>query len=159
MAGISGYGSDVNFKAWGPEWHGWIEKLQGAARGDSEQERQDNLHTRLTAARRMVKLLRRQNYAIPLNLFEGTGENAVQGLRRSAASSLLMHHETERIQALVSAYFAELPFEQMLARLYCQLRFAAPLRSGEADVLTLDALSELDPVSYTHLTLPTNREV
>ena len=146
---LTAFGADVDFRAWSHEWHSFIEKVGLAATGDTELERQENLGKRLTAAKRLVSMLRQENYSIPVDLFDGVNESPGNGRRRSAASTLLMQEDKARILELVSDHFADLPFEQSLATLYGQLRFAAPLRSGEAEVLALDALSELDQLIVT----------
>lgn len=146
---LTAFAADIDFKAWSREWHSFIEKVEEAARGETELERKENRAKRLTAAKRLVKRLRQEKYTIPLDLFDGVDESEGNGRRRSAASALLMQSDKNRILALVSEHFVDLPFEQSLATLYCELRFAAPLRSGEAEVLTLDAVSELDQLIVT----------
>ena len=146
---LTAFAADIDFKVWRQEWHSFIEKVEEAATGETELQRLENRAKRLTAAKRLVKRLRQENYAIPLDLFSGADESVGNGLRRSASSTLLMQSDKDRIIELVSDHFADLPFEQSLATLYGELRFAAPLRSGEAEVLSLDAVSELDQLIVT----------
>ena len=144
------YGGDIDFRAWHQEWHNFICDVEDAATGETVSQRKENRATRLIAAKRMVETLRGINYSIPNDLQIGNEEGPQgDGMRLSAASTLILQSDKERVFKLVSVYFSELPFEQQLAELYTELRFALPLRSAEAEALALSAVSELDQLVIT----------
>jgi len=151
------YSGDIDFRTWHQEWYSFINAVEEAATGETNLQRLENRTNRLTAAKRVIDVLRSSDYAIPTDLkIESEDGPHADGMRNSAASTLLLQGDKVRVLKLVSDYFSDLPFEQQLAQLYIELRFALPLRSAEVEVLALSAVSELDqlvvtPEGFDHL--------
>ncbi len=118
-------------------WHDFFKYLETSVRAPTMEKRAEIIKDRQTAARRFVKLLATLGYNIPAILLDSGDEVRHDGMRRSAASTLLLETDQKRTTSLMARHFAEIPLTRMLAPVYADLRFEAPLRSIEAAVVPL----------------------
>ncbi len=116
-------------------WHDFFAYLKTSARAKTPEKLAELIKDRHTAARRFVKILAALGYNIPQDLLDAGDEVRHDGMRNSAASTLLLEADRRRTTSLMARHFAQIPLTRLLAPLYSELRFECSLRSIEAAVL------------------------
>jgi len=133
---------DDNMREWHEEWYDFFAFLRATAPGDTPEQKKAAGVTRTTAATRFVRTLAEIGYPIPQALLDEPVVRGLDGMRRSAASTLLLQSDRDRVTRIMAGHFAEDPLWGRLAPLYCALRWHFAFRSIEAAVLPLDAIDE-----------------
>lgn len=138
-----------NPRDWDAEWFDFIDMVRKPHGIKTTENSLEKIEERLTAAKRFVGKLKSVGYAIPDDLFENFPSAGADGMRRSAASSLILDTDRVATRSLMINHFGECPLESRLAGLYVDLRFGASSRSIEAAVLPLDAIDEFNNLVVT----------
>ena len=133
---------DDNMREWDEEWFDFFAFLRATVKGETKEERETARATRTVAAKRFVRTLATLGYSIPDELLDAPVARGVDGMRKSAASTLLLESDRQRATRLMAQHFAEGALEALLTPLYCELRWAFAFRSIEVGVLPLDALDD-----------------
>lgn len=131
---------DEDMREWEEEWFDFFAFLRATVKGETKEQKEAARITRTVAATRFVKTLATLGYPIPDELLDVPVARRMDGMRKSAASTLLLESDRQRATRLMSHHFAEGALEAILAPLYCELRWAFAFRSIEVGVLPLDAI-------------------
>ncbi len=141
------------------EYEDWVELAKEAI--DSEKSETAEVardQTRYFGLKRFLRMGRKAGWQVPDHLFSDDGPRVVfDGMRRSAASALLLKADFAAMRSLISKRFADWPFLEKRAILANKLLEHAPLRSMEQIVLrkkcvvsAIDALS-IGADGFSHL--------
>lgn len=131
---------DENMREWEDEWFEFFAFLRATVKGETKEQKEAARTTRIVAATRFVRTLAMLGYSIPDELLDAPVARGIDGMRKSAASTLLLESDRQQATRLMSDHFAEGALEAILAPLYCELRWAFAFRSIEVGVLPLDAI-------------------
>jgi hypothetical protein len=138
-----------NPREWDAEWFDFIDMLRRPRGIKITENSEEKIEERLTAAKRFVSKLKSAGYSIPDDLFEHSPSVGADGMRRSAAASLILNSDRVATRWLMVNHFGELPLESRLAGLYSDSRFSASLRSIEVAVLPLNAIDDFGNLVVT----------
>jgi hypothetical protein len=138
-----------NLKEWTHEWFEFTAALSPAEESEGDKDYERKVAQRITAAKRFTSQLKSLGYPIPTDLFEGRISPHTDGMRKSAASVLLLQKDRSVIRELMVQHFGDWPLDARLAGLYVDLRFNLSLRSIEAAVLPLDAIDQFGHIAIT----------
>lgn len=140
---------DENMREWDEEWFEFFAFLRATAKGETKEELEAARLTRIVAARRFVRTLATLGYPIPPQLLDEPVARGMDGMRRSAASTLLLESDRQVVTRFMAQHFAEDALAAQLAPLYSELRWAFAFRSMEAAVLPLDAIDSFHNLVVT----------
>lgn len=138
-----------NLKEWTGEWFEFTAKLAGPHTTEDSDKSDEKRADRITAAKRFTSQLSALGYPIPSDLFAEHALNTGDGMRKSAAAVLILHHDRAVVRRLMVEHFGDWPLDARLAGLYVDLRFNLSLRSIEAAVLPLSAIDQFESVAIT----------
>jgi hypothetical protein len=96
---------------------------------------------RKVAIRRFMRTLAEIGYNIPAKLLHSDALRGHDGMRKSAASCLLLAQDRLRISSLVVSHYSDSPLKKRQSQLYCHLRNSFSMRSAEAAVAPLNAIT------------------
>lgn len=134
---------------WTYEWFGWVALLTAPNTQNMEGKAANAESDRMTASKRFTAQLAQLGYCVPIDLYEERPDKTPDGMRKSAASALILKQERTEIRRLMVQQFEDWPLDARLAGMYVDLRFALSARSIEVAVLPLEGT---DPYSNVVIT-------
>jgi len=135
---------DDDMRLWYDQWFEFEKICIASAVGTSDIETNRMRRLRKVALRRFLRTLAKLGYNIPHQLLGGDFPRGSDGMRRSAASTLPLKQDQERITQLVVSHFEESPLKSRQGQLYCELKWKFSTRAAEVGVLGLDAVTPFD---------------